>query len=110
MKELQWLGNSKQDLCQFPKEAIQEFGYALYIAQQGGKYYKAKPFKGCGNDIYEIAIKYDKNAYRVIYVVITNRFISVIHAFQKKSKKNIKTPKQEIDIIKQRLKLLNNVR
>ena len=92
MRELQWLGSSKRDLCRFPKEAIQECGYALYVAQQGSKYHKAKPFKGCGSNVYEIAIEYDKNAYRVIYIVITNDAVSVIHAFQKKSKKGIKTP------------------
>ncbi len=110
MKALQWLSSSKRNLCQFPKEVIQEFGYALYVAQQSETYYKTKLFKGYGSNVYEIAIEYNKNAYRVIYIVIASNTISIAHAFQKKSRKGIKTPKQEIDVIKQRLKLLSNMR
>lgn len=107
MKELEWLGSSKKDLMKFPKEAIQEIGYALYLAQKGGHYNKAKPFKGHGPGVYEIAIEHDKNAYRSVYIVNISDTVYVVHCFQKKSKRGIKTPKEEIEIIKQRLKLLS---
>ena len=106
MKELEWVGSSKKDLMGFPEGVIQEIGYALYLAQTGEHYNKAKPFKGCGSGVYEIATEYDKNAYRSVYIVNLGDTIYILHCFQKKSKRGIKTPKEEIEIIKQRLKLL----
>ena len=67
MKELEWLGSSKKDLMRFPKDVMQEVGYALYFAQRGEHYNKTKPFKGHGSGVYEIATEYDKNAYRSVY-------------------------------------------
>jgi len=106
MKELEWLGSSKKDLIGFPQEVIQELGYALYVAQKGKYYNKVKLFKGCGAGVYEIATEYDKNAYRAVYIVNLDDKVYVIHCFQKKSKRGIKTPKEDIDVIKRRLKLL----
>jgi len=106
VKALAWLGSSKKDLMRFPEDVIQEMGYALYFAQKGEYYNKTKPFKGCGSGVYEIATEYDKNAYRAIYIVSLGDTIYVVHCFQKKSKRGIKTPKEEIDVIKQRLKFL----
>lgn len=60
--------------------------------------------KGLGSGVMEIASRYDKDAYRTVYIVNLKETIYVLHAFQKKSKKGIVTPKQEIDIIRQRLK------
>jgi len=109
VKELEWLGSSKKDLMKFPKDAVQEVGYALYYAQKGARYSKTKPFKGHGSGVYEIVIEYDKNAYRSVYIVSVGDAIYVLHCFQKKSKRGIKTPKEEIDVIKQRLKLLREI-
>ena len=106
MKELEWLGSSKKDLMRFPKDVMQEVGYALYFAQRGERYNKTKPFKGCGSGVYEIVTEYDKNAYRAVYIVNLGNTVYVVHCFQKKSKRGIKTPKEEIGVIKQRLKLL----
>jgi len=106
VKEIEWLGGSKKALLQFPKEVIQEMGYALYITQKGSHYSKAKSFRGGGSGVYEIATEYNKNAYRVIYIVGLDNMMYVVHSFQKKSKRGIKTPKEEIEVIKQRLKLL----
>ena len=97
MKDLEWVGSSKKDLMH---------GYALYVAQSGGYYDKTKHFKGCGSGVYEIAVEYDKNAYRSVYIVNLGNTIYVVHAFQKKSKRGIKTPQEEIAVITQRLKLL----
>lgn len=106
MKELEWVSSSKKDLMKFPKEVMQEIGYALYVAQKGERYPKTKPFKGYGSGVYEIATEYDKNAYRTIYIVNLDKTVYVIHCFQKKSKHGIKTPKDEIETIKQRIKFL----
>ena len=90
----------------FPKEVIQEVGYALYLAQKGEHYNKTKPFKGYGSGVHEIVIEYDKNAYRAAYIVNLGNTIYVVHCFQKKSKRGIKTPQSDVDIIKKRLKML----
>lgn len=106
MKNLKWVGSSRKDLSAFPKTVRFEIGYALYMAQNGDMPDTAKPFKGHGSRVYEIVSDYNKNAYRAIYVVNIGEAIYVIHAFQKKSKTGIKTPKKEIEIIKERLKQL----
>lgn len=106
MKKLDWLGSSREDLMEFPKDVVQEVGFALYVAQIGGHYRRTKPLKGCGSGVYEIVTEYDKNAYRAVYVVNLIDAIYVVHCFQKKSKHGIKTPKEEIEVIQQRLKLL----
>ena len=105
-RELAWLGSSKKDLMEFPKDVIQEVGYALHLAQDGETSSKVKPFKGYGPGVYEIITEYDKNAYRAVYIVNLGNVVYVVHCFQKKSKSGIKTPKEEIEVIKQRLKLL----
>ncbi len=106
MKKLVWLGSSQKDILKFPKEVKQEVGYALYQAQLGEYYHKVKPFKGCGPGVYEIAIAHNKDAYRAVYVVALKTEICVVHCFQKKSKQGIKTPKEDVDVIKQRIKSL----
>jgi phage-related protein len=108
MKKLEWVGSSKKDLADFPKDVRQEVGYALYVAQRGGRYSKTKFFKGCGSGVYEIAIEYDTNAYRTVYILNLADTVYVIHCFQKKSKEGIKTPKEEVNIIKQRIKFVKS--
>lgn len=109
MKNLKWVGTSKKDLLNLPKDVIQEIGYALYLTQEGNHYSKAKPFKGYGAGVYELAIRHNKNAYRAIYFLDLIDSVYVIHCFQKKSKIGIKTPQDEIELIKQRIKLLKSV-
>jgi len=79
---------------------------ALEIAATGRKADVAKPLKGFGAGVMEIALSHQTNAYRTIYVLKLDRDIWVIHAFQKKSKSGIKTPKPEIDKIKTRIRVL----
>lgn len=106
MKSLKWMGSSKKDLLEFPIEVRSEMGFALYTAQLGETHESAKMFKGYGSGIYEIVSDHDKNAYRAIYIVNVGEAVYVLHAFQKKSKKGIATPKEEIEVIKERLKQL----
>ncbi len=97
---------AKKNLLRFPIGVIQEMGYALHLAQEGMDYHKSKIFKGHGSGVYELAIEYDKEAYRMVYLVNFLDTVYVLHSFQKKSKIGIKTPKEELALIKQRLKLL----
>lgn len=109
MKELEWVGSSKKDLMRFPVEVRREMGYILYLAQHGETHESVKLFKGHGSGVYEIVSNYDTNAYRAVYAAKFDEKIYVLHAFQKKSKKGIKTPKEEIIVIKKRLKSLRNM-
>lgn len=105
-KPVVWLGNTLDELRKFPEEVRDEMGYALYLAQIGDKHPTAKPLKGfAGAGILEIVDNYDGDTYRTVYTVKLAGVVYVLHAFQKKSKKGIATPKKDIDLIKKRLKL-----
>ena len=107
MKELDWIGSSKKDLLDFPIGIRKEMGHALYMAQSGGKHRYSKPLKGFGGaKILEIALDDGNGTYRTMYTVEFEEVIYVLHAFQKKSKTGIKTPKADIDLVEQRLKEL----
>lgn len=97
-----WLGDSLKEVRSFPPEVRQDVGSALYDAQNGTTAPSAKPFKGVGSGVFEIALRFDKEAYRVVYAVRIGEKIYVLHAFQKKSKRGIETPKQDVDLIKRR--------
>jgi phage-related protein len=104
-KTLEWIGSSKKDLLTFPKDVRKEMGHALYIAQTGGKDKNAKPLKGFGGaKVLEIVHRDGNGTYRTMYTVQFEEVVYVLHAFQKKSKTGIKTPKQDIDVVEQRLK------
>jgi phage-related protein len=80
-------------------------GFALRTAQKGGRHPDAKPLKGFkGAGVLEIVSDFDGNTFRAVYTVKIKGVIYVLHAFQKKSKKGISTPKTEIEKIKRRLK------
>jgi phage-related protein len=80
-------------------------GYALYQAQLGRKAPSAKPLAGFGGaGVLEIVEDFQTNTYRAVYTVKFARLVYVLHAFQKKSKKGIATPKPEVDLIKRRLR------
>ena len=79
---------------------------ALTVAAESGKSDKAKPFKGVGSGVFEIALRHRGDAFRAIYAVQMGVDLWVIHAFQKKSKTGIKTPHSDVDLIKDRLKRL----
>ena len=105
MREVVWVGSSKKDLRSFPREVIRRFGQALHFAQEGVKHPHAKPFKGLPGSVFEIVEDFKTDAFRVLYVVQIEDKIYVLHACQKKSKTGIKTPKNEIEIIRKRLKI-----
>ncbi len=82
---------------------------ALSVAAEGGKAGIAKPMKGMGSGVFEIALPFRGDAFRVVYTVQVGDDIWIVHAFQKKSTHGIKTPKREIDLIKDRLKRLKEM-
>ena len=104
IKPLVWVGSSHEDLKGFPSEIQDEIGYALYVAQIGDKHPKAKPLKGLSG-VMEIRSNYASNTYRAVYTTKIGNVIYVLHAFEKKSKRGIETPRREIDRIKRRLKI-----
>jgi phage-related protein len=102
LRPVVWLGNSKKNLRDFPDGAQKLLGDELQLIQFGGMPKDAKPFKGVGSGVLELALRYASDAYRVVLAVQIGRRIYVLHAFQKKSKKGIETPKRDIDLIKKR--------
>jgi phage-related protein len=104
LRPLVWLGDSLRNLRAFPAEAKKIIGDELQLIQFGGMPRDAKPFKGIGSGVFEIALRHDSEAYRTVLAVQLGRNIYVLHAFQKKSKKGIATPKPDVDLIKQRYK------
>ncbi len=80
-------------------------GHALHLAQMNLKAPNAKPLRGlAGASVLEIVVDHNRNTYRAVYTVKFQGVVYVLHAFQKKSKKGIETPKHDIDLIKARLK------
>ena len=105
-KPLAWLGSAKKDLMALPEEVIDTFGYALHVAQTGKKHEKAKPLHGFGSaGILEIVEDWRGNTYRAVYTVRFSAAVFVLHVFQKKAKQGIATPKLDMELIRGRLKV-----
>lgn len=104
-KPVEWMGSSLRDLRRFPKQVRTIIGQALFDAQTGHKHPAAKPLKGFGGaGVWEVVEDDDGNTYRAVYTVKFAGIVYVLHAFQKKSKSGIKTPAEEIDKVRRRLK------
>jgi phage-related protein len=104
-KPVEFVGSSEHDLAGFPPEVKQVFGFAIFQAQIGGRHHRAKPMKlGKGANVIEIVDDYDGDTYRAVYTVRFAGVVYVLHAFQKKSKAGISTPKEEINVINLRLR------
>jgi phage-related protein len=104
-KPVHWVAGSLDELRELPAEVTREIGFALWIAQMGGKHPSAKPLKGFkGAGVLEIVEDFFGDTYRAVYTVRFARAIYVLHVFQKKSKSGIKTPRHEIEVIEARLK------
>jgi phage-related protein len=100
-----WIGSSLGDLLAFPEAVKGEIGAALSVAQFGGKHPRAKPWKGAGPGVLEIVEDHRGDAYRAIYTVRFANAVYALHAFQKKSPSGIKTPRKDVELVGQRLKL-----
>ena len=105
MKPVVWIGSSLQDIRAFPRPVQRAMGWALQMAQLGGKHPDAKPLKGFGGaGVLEIVEDFDEDSYRGVYTVKFGDVVYVLHCFQKKSKHGIETPKREMDLIRARLR------
>ncbi len=103
-KPLHWIGSSLKDLRLFPEAVRTSMGFALGVAQYGGKHPSAKPWKGEGPGVLEIVSDYDGDTFRALYTVRFARAIYVVHTFQKKSPKGIATRRSDTTLIHERMK------
>jgi phage-related protein len=104
-KPLLWVGSAKKDLQAMPEEVQDTFGYALHLAQAGGKHAHAKPLKGFGSaGVLEVVESESGSTYRAVYTVKIASAVYVLHCFQKKSSSGISTPKPDMDLVRDRLK------
>lgn len=105
-KPLEWIASSYKDLMALPVEVRRCFGYALSLAQMGDKDDAVKVLKGFGGaGVLEVVEDDAGGTYRAVYTVRFVEAVFVLHCFQKKSKRGIATPKEDMDIIHARLKV-----
>lgn len=104
-RPLIWIGSSKKDLIALPLRVRKLFGHALHVAQHGERHEIAKVLKGFGHaGVLELVEDDAGSTYRAVYTVKFEEAIFVLHCFQKKSKRGIATPQQDMSIIRARLK------
>ncbi len=104
-KLLVWMGSSKKDLMALPMEVRKFFGHALDFAQHGDRHDAAKVMKGFGGaGVLEVVEDDAGGTYRAVYTVKFEEAVFVLHCFQKKSRQGVATPKEDMDLIRARLK------
>ena len=103
-KPLYWVASSKRDLLDMPGQVRREMGFAFGVAQHGGKYPKAKPWKGQGPGVLEVVSDFYGDTFRAVYTVKFAKAIYVLHCFQKKSPTGIRTARTDVDLVSERLK------
>jgi len=108
-RPVSWIKAALKEFEAFPQGAKTICLAALTIAAEGGKADIAKPLHGMGSGVFEIALPFRGDAFRVVYAVQLREEVWVLHAFQKKSTQGIKTPKREIDLVKDRLRRLKEM-
>ena len=108
-RPISWVVAARKEFEGFPEGGQAICLSALTIVADGGKADIAKPLKGLGSGVMEIALPYRGNAFRVVYAVQIGAELWVVHAFQKKSTQGIKTPKHEIDLVAARVKRLKEM-
>lgn len=108
-RPVSWIKAALKQFETFPEGARSICLAALTIAAEGGRSDVAKPMRGLGSGVFEIALPFRGDAFRVVYAVQLAGEIWVLHAFQKKSTQGIKTPQHEIELIQNRLKRLKEM-
>ncbi len=104
LRPLLWVASSKRDFREFPARVQDDLGFGLYLAQTGQHPPSAKLLKGLGSGTVELVDDFDGDTYRAVYTVRFGDAVYVLHAFKKKSKRGVKTPQPDIDLVKRRLK------
>ncbi len=110
IKQIIWVGDSKKCIQEFPEEVKKAIGHYLYFAQCGDHHPHIKTLKGLGGKMYEVYEDHRSGTYRAIYMAQIELRIYVLHAFQKKSKSGISTPKKDIELVKARLKFVKGLK
>ena len=105
LKELEWIASSRKDMKALPRPVQRVFGYAFHAARMGETPPEAKPLKGFGGmGVPELIYDYRGDTYRAVYTVRFATKVYVLHVFQKKAKRATATPKEDMDLIRSRLK------
>jgi phage-related protein len=104
LRQIIWIGSSLKDVKKFPEAVKDEIGYILYLVQIGEHHQNITPLTGFKDGVMEIKSDYDKDTYRAVYASKLDDEIYILHTFKKKSKKGVKIPKEDIEVIRQRLK------
>ncbi len=104
-KRLVWLVDTLDKLRGFPANVRQKLGFALYQAQIGQQHASAKMLHGFAETVWQVRADDPAGTYRAVYVAQFQDAVYVLHAFQKKAKSGIATPRRDLDLIKQRLQL-----
>jgi len=105
-----WVGSSREDLREFPEPVQDHMGYALYVAQLGGKHRDTKTLSGFGGaGVVEVVKDFRGDTFRAVYTVRFADTVYVLHAFQKKSKTGRETPRRDIELIRQRLRAAEQI-
>lgn len=108
-RPIQWIKAARKDFLEFPREARDHLLDALTVVAAGGYPAVAKPLTGLGSGVMELALRHRGDAFRLVYILQIGTDIWVVHAFQKKSKSGIATPKQEIDLVHARIARLKDM-
>ena len=105
MKPVRWIGSSLKDLRELPGIVQDHMGYALYVAQCGGKHRDAKTLNGFGGaGVVEVVTDFRSDTFRAVYTVRYAEAVYVLHVFQKKSKSGRETPHRDIELVRRRLR------
>lgn len=105
LKPVIWVGSSRKDLRSFPEPVQDHMGYALYVAQRGGKHRDTKTLSGFGGaGVVEVIKDFRGDTFRTVYTLRYAGAVYVLHAFQKKSKTGRETPRRDVELVKQRLR------
>lgn len=108
-RPISWIEPARKDFLRFPPAVQEVVATALTVAAAGGLPDRAKPLKGFGPGVFEIALPYRGDAWRVVFAARIGDELWVIHAFQKKSRRGAETPRYELDVIASRLKRLRQL-
>ena len=103
LKQVEWVGSSRADLKRFPEPVQNRMGFAIYQAQIGLRHRDTKPLKGFGTGVLEVVSRHHGEAFRAVYTVRFEAAVYVLHAFQKKARRGIATPRPELDLVRRRL-------
>src|SRR3954447_2826604 len=104
LRPLRWIGSSYKEYRELPSPVQDAFGFELFLAQTGQHPPSAKPLRGLAGGAIELVDDFDGDKYRAVYTVRLETAIYVLHAFKKKSKRGISTPRKDIELIVSRLK------